>query len=74
MGLSNDGPITPYEGSWAQQEERRRLCHAYQVSDQMTCPACGLTWDMNDPEPPPCSPRTHARRHTTPKRRSYPRR
>jgi hypothetical protein len=20
----------------------------------MYCPACSLTWDANDPEPPPC--------------------
>jgi hypothetical protein len=30
-------------------------CVAYQVSDQMTCPRCGLTWDKNDPNPPDCS-------------------
>lgn len=35
---------------------RRPGCRAYQVSDQMTCPTCGLTWDMNDPAPPPCAP------------------
>lgn len=35
----------------------RQDCKAYQVSDQMTCPDCGLTWDMNDPEPPTCAPK-----------------
>ena len=29
-------------------------CQARQHSDQMVCDACGLTWDMNDPEPPKC--------------------
>lgn len=31
-----------------------RDCLARQYSDQMNCPACGLAWDMNDPEPPRC--------------------
>jgi hypothetical protein len=30
-------------------------CLARQTSDQMTCHACGLVWDMNDPEPPTCN-------------------
>jgi hypothetical protein len=29
-------------------------CAARQESDQMRCSACGLIWDANDPEPPPC--------------------
>lgn len=29
-------------------------CKAYQASDQMFCPACNLTWDVSDPEPPVC--------------------
>jgi hypothetical protein len=29
-------------------------CKAKQYSDQMQCDACGLSWDMNDPEPPKC--------------------
>lgn len=29
-------------------------CLARQYSDQMACDACGLVWDMNDPEPPTC--------------------
>ncbi len=34
--------------------KQRADCKAYQVSDQMTCPSCRLTWDVNDPEPPMC--------------------
>lgn len=29
-------------------------CRALQYSDQMNCTACGLVWDVNDPDPPPC--------------------
>ena len=29
-------------------------CKARQYSDQMQCATCGLTWDVNDPDPPPC--------------------
>ena len=29
-------------------------CVARQYSDQMQCARCGLTWDVNDPEPPEC--------------------
>lgn len=29
-------------------------CEAKQYSDQMCCGRCGLTWDVNDPEPPKC--------------------
>ena len=32
------------------------LCEARQYSDQMCCGRCGLQWDVNDPEPPKCSP------------------
>lgn len=31
-----------------------RNCKARQYSDQMLCDACGLAWDVNDPEPPRC--------------------
>lgn len=39
-------------------------CKAIQYSDQMQCGACGLVWDVNDPDPPECNPikRTHAER------------
>jgi hypothetical protein len=33
---------------------KRSDCLARQYADQMTCAACGLTWDTNDPEPPNC--------------------
>ena len=29
-------------------------CQARQHSDQMLCGACGLAWDVNDPDPPEC--------------------
>lgn len=29
-------------------------CKAYQMSDQMRCDLCNLTWDINDTEPPLC--------------------
>lgn len=29
-------------------------CQARQYSDEMSCAACGLSWDMNDPNPPKC--------------------
>jgi hypothetical protein len=29
-------------------------CAARQHSDQKVCAACGLVWDINDPEPPTC--------------------
>lgn len=32
---------------------RPSSCKALQYSDQMAC-ACGLAWDMNDPDPPEC--------------------
>ena len=31
------------------------MCKARQHSDQMVCDACGLCWDMNDPDPPECA-------------------
>lgn len=33
---------------------KRNDCFARQYSDQMICSACGLIWDLNDPEPPEC--------------------
>lgn len=32
----------------------QRSCLARQHSDQMMCAACGLAWDVNDPDPPAC--------------------
>lgn len=32
-------------------------CKARRESDEMFCAACGLRWDMNDPEPPKCQPK-----------------
>lgn len=32
----------------------RRTCQARQHSDQRVCHACGLVWDINDPDPPTC--------------------
>jgi len=29
-------------------------CEARQMSDQMRCERCDLTWDMNDPDAPHC--------------------
>lgn len=29
-------------------------CGAVQQSDEMSCAACGLRWDVNDPDPPGC--------------------
>jgi hypothetical protein len=26
-----------------------------QYSDEYQCSHCGKTWDVNDPEPPPCT-------------------
>lgn len=34
------------------------LCKARQYSDQMACSECGLSWDVNDPEPPACGKKT----------------
>jgi len=42
-------------------------CEAYQVSDQMNCARCGFVWDVNDPDPPKCSPgREEVRKQYTP--------
>ena len=29
-------------------------CQARQYSDEMSCAACGLSWDISDPNPPKC--------------------
>jgi hypothetical protein len=29
-------------------------CYAYQASDQMVCKVCGVTWDVNGLDRPPC--------------------
>ena len=34
--------------------KRPHECQARQYGDQMICAACGLNWDVNDPEPPEC--------------------
>lgn len=34
--------------------DNRKGCEAIQQSDQKVCNRCGLVWDMNDPDPPPC--------------------
>lgn len=39
-------------------------CKARQHSDQMSC-QCGLAWDMNDPDPPPCREGVVARQELT---------
>lgn len=39
----------------------RTGCEAVQYSDQMQCARCGLSYDVNDPDPPDCQrpvPRT----------------
>lgn len=33
---------------------RPHPCQARQYGDQLICAACGLNWDVNDPEPPQC--------------------
>lgn len=33
-------------------------CEAAQLSSMMACNRCNLVWDMNDPEPPKCAPRS----------------
>lgn len=43
--------VRPHE----HRDHRQPGCRAVQYSDQMHCPDCDLTWDMNDPEPPPCA-------------------
>lgn len=37
----------------------RTGCSARQYSDEMHCHKCGLVWDVNDPDPPICSPIEH---------------
>ena len=29
-------------------------CQAIRQGDQMQCGSCGVQWDINDPDPPPC--------------------
>lgn len=29
-------------------------CKARRMQDQMQCAACGLAWDIDDPDPPEC--------------------
>lgn len=36
-------------------------CQARRYSDQLNCAACGLVWDINDPEPPKCKPAARRR-------------
>ena len=31
-------------------------CKAYERGDQWFCDQCGITWDMNDDDPPECNP------------------
>lgn len=33
-------------------------CNARVIGDQYHCDSCGLQWDLNDPDPPECNPRT----------------
>lgn len=33
-----------------------RICKARQVGDQYLCDQCGVTWDIDDKDPPPCNP------------------
>ena len=40
--------------------KRPHDCQASRYGDQLICAACGLNWDVNDPEPPTC--RTYDRR------------
>lgn len=35
---------------------QRKGCAARRYSDEMNCTACGLHWDVNDPNPPACRP------------------
>jgi hypothetical protein len=32
----------------------RSACQAVQYGDTMTCQACGMSYDTNDPDPPYC--------------------
>lgn len=51
-------------------------CKAIQYSDQMVCHACGLYWDVNDPEPPACQHKRGKKWpevvEVMPKRRGFP--
>lgn len=40
--------------------QTRDQCAAIQYSDEMHCPRCRLRWDTNDPEPPPCAPKSQS--------------
>src|SRR5437588_122227 len=33
----------------------RQSCRIRRVSDQMLCGFCGIAYDHNDPDPPPCN-------------------
>lgn len=33
----------------------RQACRARRVNDQMQCGFCGLSWDLDDKEPPACN-------------------
>jgi len=33
-------------------------CEARQYGDEYHCAHCGLVWDVKDPDPPECSPKT----------------
>lgn len=35
-------------------KNRAHFCQARQYGQQMICSACGLNWDISDPEPPTC--------------------
>lgn len=37
-------------------------CKAVRINDEMCCDACGLTWDIKDPEPPECNISQHVLR------------
>lgn len=30
------------------------MCEARRYGEEMQCARCGLAWDVNDPDPPPC--------------------
>lgn len=46
---------------------------AIQYSDQMQCAKCGKAWDVNDPDPPECTPvrEVHIRKGCTPGPTTY---
>lgn len=37
-------------------------CKAQRINDEMQCGLCGLTWAVDDPQPPPCPGEKVARR------------